>query len=357
MNPNPIPRQDFQAVPDLLDVESYNYELPPELIAQHPLARRENSRLMCVERSTGNIVHRRFSDVLGLLAPGEVLVLNSSKVIPARLFGEKSTGTRIEVLLLHKLDEARWKCMVHPGKRLKTEQWLRFSPTLKGRLSLADEDGLREIEFGEPDTYWQEIERIGHVPLPPYIKRPDNSSDRGDYQTVYAKSPGSVAAPTAGLHFSYELLEALKQKGVRVVEVILHVGMGTFLPVKSQRVDAHKMHSEFCTMPEETASEINSAKAEGRRVIAVGSTSVRTLESFWDGKSLKIGSLWTDIFIYPGREIKVADALITNFHLPKSTLLMMVSAFAGHELVRRAYQLAVDEKYRFFSYGDAMYLS
>ncbi len=342
---------------DLLDIDAYNYQLPPELIAQHPLEKRDSSRLMRVERATGNIVHGEFADILDLLAPGEVLVVNSSKVIPARLHGEKATGARIEVLLLHRLDGARWKCMVHPGKRLKTAQWLQFSPYLKGWMSLADEDGLREIEFEGPDTYWEEIERIGHVPLPPYIKRPDASSDRGDYQTVYAQAPGSVAAPTAGLHFSSELLEALKFKGVRVVEVILHVGMGTFLPVKSQRIDAHKMHSEFCTLPGETAAAINAAKAEGRRVIAVGSTSVRTLESFWNGTCLESGSHWTNIFIYPGREIQVADALITNFHLPKSSLLMMISAFAGYELVRRAYQLAVEERYRFFSYGDAMYIS
>ncbi len=342
---------------DLLDIEAYNYDLPQELIAQYPLADRCSSRLMRVDRSTGNLSHGGFSDILNLLAPGEVLVVNSSKVIPARLFGEKSTGTNIEVLLLHQLDGARWKCMVHPGKRLKTAQWLRFSLTLKGWLSLPDEDGLREIEFEGPESYWQEIERIGHVPLPPYIKRPEASTDRDDYQTVYANTPGSVAAPTAGMHFSAELLSALKQKGVQIAEVILHVGMGTFLPVKSQRIDAHKMHSEFCTLPAETAAAVNTAKAEGRRVIAVGSTSVRTLESFWNGSSLNSGSLWTDIFIYPGREIQVANALITNFHLPKSSLLMMISAFAGYELVRRAYQSAVEEKYRFFSYGDAMYIS
>ncbi|MDD4223478.1 MAG: tRNA preQ1(34) S-adenosylmethionine ribosyltransferase-isomerase QueA [Candidatus Cloacimonetes bacterium] len=342
---------------DLLDIESYNYHLPPELIAQYPLEERSRSRLMRVDRATGAIVHGAFADILNLLAPGEVLVVNSSKVIPARLFGQKQNGTRIEVLLLHRLEGSRWKCMVHPGKRLKTAQWLDFSLGLRGWISLADDDGLREIEFAEPETYWQKIERIGHVPLPPYIRRPDENLDRQAYQTVYANDPGSVAAPTAGLHFSAELLAALKRKGVQIVEVILHVGMGTFLPVKSQRIDEHKMHSEFCTVPAATAIAVNDAKAEGRRVIAVGSTSVRTLESFWQEGQLKSGSHWTDIFIFPGRKIQSVDALVTNFHLPRSSLLMMISAFAGYSLIRRAYQAAVEEKYRFFSYGDAMYIS
>lgn len=344
-------------MPDLLDIEAYDYHLPRELIAQYPLSPRSSSRLMRVNRASGKISHGEFRDIVDLLAPGEVLVINSSKVIPARLFGCKANGTRVEVLLLHRLRDSLWKCMVHPGKRLKAKQWLEFSPELRGLVSLADTDGLREIEFANPDNYWQEIEKVGHVPLPPYIRRPDESEDRATYQTVYASDPGSVAAPTAGLHFSPELLEALKQKGVQIVEVILHVGMGTFLPVKSPRIDEHKMHSEFCTIEPASAAAVNLAKIEGRRVIAVGSTSVRTLESFWNGSSLDAGSHWTDIFIYPGREIQVVDALITNFHLPKSSLLMMISAFAGYELIRSAYQSAVAEKYRFFSYGDAMYIS
>ncbi len=344
-------------MPDLLDIEAYNYHLPPELIAQYPLAERSSSRLMRVDRDSGDIANGEFADILNLLAPGEVLVVNSSKVIPARLYGQKDNGTKVEILLLHLVEGSCWKCMVHPGKRLKIAQWLEFSPRLRGWVSEADADGLREIEFADPESYWSEIEQVGHVPLPPYIKRPDESTDRNTYQTVYAHAPGSVAAPTAGLHFSAELLSALRQKGVQIVEVILHVGMGTFLPVKCQRIDAHKMHREFCTVPASTAEAVNSAKAEGKRVIAVGSTSVRTLESFWHGASLDSGSLWTDIFIYPGREIRVADAMITNFHLPKSSLLMMISAFAGYDLIRRAYQSAVAEKYRFFSYGDAMYIS
>ncbi len=344
-------------MPDLLDIATYDYQLPPELIAQYPLPDRVRSRLMRVDRATGQVSHGEFADVLDLLAPGEVLVINSSRVIPARLFGQKANGTSIEVLLLNKLEGSRWSCLVHPGKRLKTVQWLVFSPLLRGLVKLPDEDGLREIEFSDPEFYWQEVQRIGHVPLPPYIRRPDEAADHEAYQTVYARDPGSVAAPTAGLHFNHELLASLKQKGIVIVDVILHVGMGTFLPVKCQRIDEHKMHSEFCTVPAETARVVNDAKAEGRRVIAVGSTSVRTLESFWNGASLNSGSLWTDIFIYPGREIRVANALITNFHLPKSSLLMMISAFARYDLIRRAYEIAVAERYRFFSYGDSMYIS
>lgn len=344
-------------MPDLLDLDSYDYDLPRELIAQYPLSERSSSRLMLVDRATGDISHLQFKDIIHLLKPGEVLVVNDSKVIPARLYGQKANGTKIEVLLLHRTGEATWKCMVSPGKRLKKAQWLEFSPRLRGWISLPDAAGLREIGFEDPEDYWQEIERIGHIPLPPYIKRPDEAGDRKAYQTVYAREPGSVAAPTAGLHFTPELMADLEKKGIIICRVLLHVGMGTFLPVKTERIDDHKMHSEYCTIPPDTAWIINSAKSEKRRVIAVGSTSIRALESFWDEGTLRCGSRWTDIFIYPGKEIKVADALITNFHLPKSSLLMMVSAFAGYELVRRAYDIAVGQRYRFFSYGDAMYIT
>ncbi|MFO8144915.1 MAG: tRNA preQ1(34) S-adenosylmethionine ribosyltransferase-isomerase QueA [Candidatus Syntrophosphaera sp.] len=344
-------------MPDYLDLESYDYHLPRELIAQYPLSDRSSSRLMQVDRNTGNISHLHFRDIVKLLLPGEVLVVNDSRVIPARLYGQKTNGTKIEILLLHKVGEATWKCMVHPGKRLKTSQWLEFSPGFKGHVSLPDADGLREIKFEDKANYWREIERIGHVPLPPYIKRPDETLDRETYQTVYAREPGSVAAPTAGLHFTPELMDALKEKGVIICNVLLHVGMGTFLPVKTERIDQHKMHSEYCTLPPGTAEIINSARQEKRRVVAVGSTTIRTLESFWQGGQIMSGSRWTDIFIYPGRKIQVADALITNFHLPKSSLLMMISAFAGYELIRNAYKAAIEERYRFFSYGDAMYIS
>ncbi len=344
-------------MPDLLDLESYDYPLPPELIAQAPLAERSSSRLLHLDRRSGSLAHRHFGDLVGLMEPGEVLVVNNSKVIPARLFGRKSNGTQIEILLLNKLSCAQWKCMVHHGKRLKTAQWLDFSPILRGWVSLPDAEGLREIEFFSSGDYWQEIKRVGHTPLPPYIKRQDDSGDRSRYQTVYAEEPGSVAAPTAGLHFSADILDALKAKGVLICNVILHVGMGTFLPIKSPRIDQHKMHSEFCTLPFDTAQAVNAAREKGKRVIAVGTTSIRTLESFWSGGQVHAGSHWTDIFIYPGRELHVADALITNFHLPKSSLLMLVSAFAEFALVRQAYQEAVRERYRFFSYGDAMLIT
>lgn len=339
------------------ELSSYDYDLPQELIAQYPLPQRDSSRLMYVDRAEGSFHHRSFRDIVDFIVPGEVLVLNSSKVIPARLFGFKENGTKIEVLLLKKLGESRWQCLVHPGRRLKQEQWLKFSPNLRGWISLGAEDGSREVVFESQGDYWQEIEKVGHMPLPPYIKREDEEEDRNTYQTVYAREPGSVAAPTAGLHFSPEILETLRGKGVLIVELVLHVGMGTFLPVKTERIDEHRMHSEFCTVDEETAKIINLAKAEGRRVIAVGSTSMRSLESFWNGRNLDSGSKWTDIFIYPGKEIHVADALITNFHLPKSTLIMMIAAFAGLELIKNSYQAAIEEKYRFFSYGDAMYIS
>lgn len=343
--------------PDPLDLESYDYHLPPELIAQYPLAERSSSRLLHLDRASGRIKHLLFKDIVELLHPGEVLVLNNSKVIPARLYGTKDNGTRIEILLLHELRDGLWKCMVHPGKRLKSAQQITFSPALKGWISLADQDGLREIEFAKEGDFWTELERIGHVPLPPYIRRDDITDDRVSYQTVYASTPGSVAAPTAGLHFTPQLLSTLKNKGVVVCELMLHVGIGTFLPVKVHRIDQHKMHSEYCTVSEEAARLINEARRAGNRVIPVGSTALRALESFYHDGKLIAGSQWTDVFIYPGREIKVADALITNFHLPKSSLLMLISAFAGLELVKAAYQTAIEERYRFFSYGDAMLIS
>ncbi len=343
--------------PGPLDLESYAYDLPPELIAQYPLAERDSSRLLHLERSTGEISHLRFSGIEGLLRAGDVLVLNSSKVIPARLLGHKDNGTPVEVFLLRQLEGPRWQCLVHPGKRLKAKQWVVFSPGLKGLVSLPDPEGLREVEFAPDTDYWQEVEKVGHIPLPPYIHRPDEAGDRLTYQTVYASTPGSVAAPTAGLHFTQALLERLRHKGVLVHEVTLHVGMGTFLPVKVERIDQHRMHSEFCSLPPATAEAVNLALREGRRVIPVGSTSMRTLESFFREGELQSGSHWTDIFIYPGVEIKVASALLTNFHLPRSSLLMMISAFAGLDLVKQAYQAAVAERYRFFSYGDAMFIS
>jgi S-adenosylmethionine:tRNA ribosyltransferase-isomerase len=341
-------------MPDLNRLEAYDYDLPHELIAQYPLPDRSSSRLMRVCRASGRISHHCFTDITRFLHPREVLVLNNSAVIPARLFGTKSNGTKIEVLLLHKVNETRWKCMVHPGKRLKHEQYLDFSASLRGLISLPDPDGLREIEMETKGDFWTELSKAGHVPLPPYIKRPDESSDCNTYQTVYASEKGSVAAPTAGLHFTPELLHQIQEKGVTVCYVTLHVGIGTFLPVKTNDITRHKMHSEFCTVPQETADAVNSALLDGRRIISVGSTSTRTLESFYHEGYVTHGSRWTDIYIYPGRQIEVVKAMITNFHLPKSSLLMMISAFAGYDIVREAYAEAIANAYRFFSYGDAM---
>ncbi|HPV15325.1 MAG TPA: tRNA preQ1(34) S-adenosylmethionine ribosyltransferase-isomerase QueA [Candidatus Cloacimonadota bacterium] len=342
--------------PDLLDLSTYDYELPPELIAQHPLAQRDASRMMHLKRQNCSINHLSFNMLPQLLRSGDLLVLNDSKVIPARLFGKKENGTVIEVLLINEVESDTWMCMVHPGKRLKQEQWLDFSEGLKGFVSQPDEHGLRKISFKSEQDFWDELNKVGHVPLPPYIKRADQSQDHQSYQTVYAETKGSVAAPTAGLHFTEPLLKELENQGISIVKVTLHVGMGTFLPVKTERIDDHKMHAEYCTISEEVAQKVNLAKQQGNRVIAVGSTSARTLESFWQDGQLQSGSKWTDIFIYPGVRMQAVDALITNFHLPKSSLLMMISAFCGIELIKKAYQEAIKERYRFFSYGDAMFI-
>ncbi|MDP3113578.1 MAG: tRNA preQ1(34) S-adenosylmethionine ribosyltransferase-isomerase QueA [Candidatus Cloacimonadaceae bacterium] len=341
---------------DLLRLEAYDYHLPSELIAQFPLKERSFSRLLHLRREDVSIQHRYFHDILELIEPGAVLILNNSKVFPARLFGTKDRGTKVEVFLLHELAPKTWQCMVHPGKRLKHPQRLMFSDSLSGNIGLPDEQGFRKIVFSCAGDFWEEIHRVGHVPLPPYIHREDGIEDVSAYQTVYAKEPGSVAAPTAGFHFTEELLKQLTDKGVLICEVMLHVGIGTFKPVKTERIDEHFMHSEFCTLDPKTAETINLAKREGRRVICVGTTSTRTLESFWESGELQSGSKWTDIFIYPSKDFKVADALITNFHLPKSTLLMMICAFAGYDFALEAYGIAVQERYRFFSYGDAMFI-
>ena len=343
-------------MPDLYDISSYDYDLPQELIAQYPLARRDQSRLMVLNRDESTITHHHFSEISTYLQSGDILIVNSSKVFPARLYGTKANGTKVEILLMHELEDKVWKAMVHPGKRLKIEQDLVFSDNLRARISLADEEGFRTVYFNQDADFWEEIYRVGHVPLPPYIERTDNPEDIENYQTVYAKELGSIAAPTAGFHFTPELLEELQQKGIQLAEVILHVGIGTFRPVKTERIDHHIMHSEHCTIPQATAELYNQAKAESRRVIAVGTTSLRTLESFFSEGRITAGSKWTNIFIYPGRNVRSIDGLITNFHLPKSTLLMLVSAFAGYELTRRAYQEAVRQSYRFFSYGDAMFI-
>nr|MDK2850540.1 S-adenosylmethionine:tRNA ribosyltransferase-isomerase [Candidatus Cloacimonadota bacterium] len=342
---------------DLLDKKAYYYDLPTELIAQYPLPNRDESRLMHLCRETREIHHRHFGDIADILRPGDLLVINNSRVFPARLYGYKENGTKIEVLLLNPTGEQNlWKCLLQPAKRIKSPQWLRFSDNLKGFVYPDDDDGRRTIKLEWDGDFWQEIERIGHIPLPPYIDRPDEQSDRERYQTVYASQNGSVAAPTAGLHFSSNLIEKLKDKGILFTEITLHVGIGTFRPVKVERISDHVMHSECVEISTSSAEAVNKAKREGRRVIAVGTTSVRALESFWDGDKLLDGNCWTDIFIYPGYRFGVPDALITNFHLPESTLLMMIAAFADYEFIMEAYAKAVSERYRFFSYGDAMFI-
>lgn len=341
---------------DLLQLSAYDYFLPKELIAQQPIANRTESRLLHINRKSGIIRHEQFRDISSYVGSGDVLVVNSSKVFPARLYAKKENGTVIEVLLLHQTAPLGWKCMISPGKRVKKPQTLYFSDALTAYVSEGDSEGLRDIEFTCEQPFWDEIYRIGHVPLPPYIDRVDDIIDSNRYQTVYADQIGSVAAPTAGLHFDDELLSRLKCNGVEIVNVVLHVGIGTFRPVKTEIITQHRMHSELAYISEETATVINRAKQDGRRVICVGTTSARTVESFWDNKSLVSGSKWTDIFIYPGVGFNVVDAMITNFHLPQSTLLMMISAFAGYELTMKTYQEAVVNKYRFFSYGDAMFI-
>ncbi|MCK4653013.1 MAG: tRNA preQ1(34) S-adenosylmethionine ribosyltransferase-isomerase QueA [Candidatus Cloacimonetes bacterium] len=333
---------------------SYWYHLPPELIAQYPKDKRSTSRLLSLNKNTGAISHHKFTDILELLKPSDVLLLNRTKVIPARLFGRKSTGAKVEVFLLNQKSDKIWECLVKPGKRLRVGSEVEFSDNLSGKIIEHTEDGERLVEFDWQGDFWKILEKTGKTPLPPYIKRESIEKDKETYQTVYAQERGSVAAPTAGLHFTNELLNKLQQKGIEILEVLLHVGLGTFQVVKTEDIQNHKMHSEFCRITEETAKKINIAKSQGRRIIAVGTTTTRTLESFAKNGKLSSGSHWTDIFIYPGKKIQIVDGLITNFHLPHSTLLMLVSAFAGYENIKKVYKIAVEEKYRFYSYGDAM---
>ena len=333
---------------------SYYYELPPELIAQFPLKNRSESRLLFLNKKTGRVEHHKFSKIIDFLQPSDILVLNKTKVIPARLFGRKATGAKVEIFLLNQKSENIWECLVKPGKRLPENTTVEFNENLKCKILKKTEGGNRIVEFEKQGNFWNILEQIGKMPLPPYIKRGSIEKDKETYQTVYAQEKGSVAAPTAGLHFTEELLKKIRQKGIEIFEVILHVGLGTFRPVKTENIDEHKMHSEHCRISKETANKINKAKKEKRRIISVGTTTTRTLESFAENGVLRSGSHWTDIFIYPGKKIQIIDGLITNFHMPESTLLMLVSAFAGYENIMNAYKIAVREKYRFFSYGDAM---
>ena len=334
----------------------FYFELPEELIAQTPLQQRDSSRLLLLDKETGALEHRRFYELPEFLQPGDCLVLNDSRVLPARLLGTRSTGGSVELVLLRDLGEGRWECLSRPGKKTRPGAELSFGD---GELTATVEDvvegGNRIVQFYYQGIFLEVLERLGKMPLPPYIKEELQDAER--YQTVYSRQLGSAAAPTAGLHFTKELLERIEAKGVRVCYVTLHVGLGTFRPVKEEEIEDHAMHSEFCIVPEETAEIVNETKRRGGRVIAVGTTSCRTLESFAreDG-TLPTGSRWTEIFIYPGYRFKCIDALVTNFHLPESTLIMLVSALAGREHVLNAYETAVKERYRFFSFGDAMFI-
>lgn len=338
-----------------MNVKDYDYDLPEELIAQDPLEDRSSSRLMVLDRQTGDVEHRHFTDILEYLHPGDCLVINNTKVIPARLFGVKEdTQAKIEVLLLKRKENDIWETLVKPGKKAKPGTKLVFGDgLLTAEVVDVVEEGNRLIHFHYDGIFEEILDQLGQMPLPPYITH--QLKDKNRYQTVYAKYDGSAAAPTAGLHFTKELLQKVKDMGVDIAEVTLHVGLGTFRPVKVENVLDHHMHSEFYMVSQEAADKINRAKESGHRVIAVGTTSTRTLEAAADENGrLHETSGWTEIFIYPGYQFKVIDALITNFHLPQSTLVMLVSALAGREHVLHAYEIAVKERYRFFSFGDAM---
>ena len=338
-----------------MNVKDYDYDLPEELIAQDPLEDRSSTRLMVLDRQTGDVEHRHFTDILEYLHPGDCLVINNTKVIPARLFGViKDTQAKIEVLLLKRKENDIWETLVKPGKKAKPGTKLVFGDgLLTAEVVDVVEEGNRLIQFHYDGIFEEILDQLGQMPLPPYITH--QLKDKNRYQTVYAKYDGSAAAPTAGLHFTKELLQKVKDMGVDIAEVTLHVGLGTFRPVKVENVLDHHMHSEFYMVSQEAADKINRAKESGHRVIAVGTTSTRTLEAAADENGrLHETSGWTEIFIYPGYQFKVIDALITNFHLPQSTLVMLVSALAGREYVLHAYEIAVKERYRFFSFGDAM---
>lgn len=332
------------------------YDLPEELIAQTPLEKRDGSRLLALNRETGVIEHRHFYDIVDYLRPGDCLVMNDSRVLPARLLGVRPTGGAVEVLLLRDLGENKWECLCKPGRKMRAEQEVIFGEgKLKATVLEAKEDGNRIVEFHYQGIFLEVLEQLGKMPLPPYIK--EELQDQERYQTVYSKHLGSAAAPTAGLHFTPELLDKIRANGIKTAFVTLHVGLGTFRPVKAEKITEHHMHSELCMIEQGTADLLNETKAKGGRIVCVGTTSCRTLESLVneDG-TFEAKSRWTDIFIYPGYQFKAMDALITNFHLPESTLVMLVSAFAGREQVLHAYEEAVKERYRFFSFGDAMFI-
>lgn len=336
--------------------EEFDYNLPESLIAQHPSDKRDEARMMVLDKNTGEIEDKHFFDIIDYLKPGDVLVMNDTRVIPARLFGHREgKDESIEVFLLHNIEGKKWEVLVRPGKKMKIGVEVIFSDELKAKVIDIKEDGNRIVEFTYEGIFNEILDKLGNMPLPPYIK--EKLKDPEEYQTVYSKNPGSVAAPTAGLHFTKELLKKIEEKGIKLAFLTLNVGLGTFRPVNEDDIKDHKMHSEFYTISQETTDIINKAKHEGNRVIAVGTTSIRTLESVYEkcGK-VQEDSGWTDIFIYPGFEYKVVDAIITNFHLPKSTLIMLVAAFTSKEIILNAYEYAVKEKYRFFSFGDCMFI-
>ncbi len=330
------------------------YDLPEELIAQTPLEKRDTSRLLALDKATGQIAHKHFYDIIDYLQPGDCLVMNDSRVLPARLLGHRPTGGAVELLLLKELGDNQWECLAKPGRKLLEGQEVIFgNGELTATVICVKEDGNRVVKFHYEGIFLEVLEQLGKMPLPPYIKAELQDQER--YQTVYSKELGSAAAPTAGLHFTNDLLDKIRAKGVNTAFVTLHVGLGTFRPVKAEEISQHHMHSELCMISQQTADLLNETKASGKRIVCVGTTSCRTLESLVneDG-TFEAKSRWTDIFIYPGYRFKAMDGLITNFHLPESTLVMLVSAFAGRENVLNAYKTAVKERYRFFSFGDAM---
>ena len=337
-----------------MNIEEFDFELPENLIAQTPLQKRDSSKLLVLDKKTGNIEHKHFTDIIDYLNEGDTLVLNDTKVLPARLYGVKEeTNALIEILLLKETKKDTWECLVKPAKRVHVGTIVNFSDKLKAKCILEKEDGIRHFELHYNGILLEILDELGEMPLPPYIHEKLEEKDR--YQTVYAKNSGSAAAPTAGLHFTNELLEKIKQKNVNIVYITLHVGLGTFRPVNVENILDHKMHSEFYMMSKETADILNKTKKQNKKIISVGTTSTRTLETIINNYgTFKQCSGWTDIFIYPGYEFKAIDNLITNFHLPKSTLVMLVSALAGRENIMNAYNEAIKNEYRFFSFGDSM---
>lgn len=341
-----------------LTLEDFDYDLPHELIAQTPIKKRDSSRLLELDRQTGEMQDKHFYDIIDQLNRGDAVVMNNSRVMPARLYGVKpETGGHAEVLLLHNTEGDEWETLMKPAKRAKVGTVISFGDgKLTATVTAEKEDGIRMIEFHYDGIFMEILESLGETPLPPYIKEKLDDPDR--YQTVYAKENGSAAAPTAGLHWTKELLQKVQDKGIKLVYLTLHVGLGTFRPVEEDNIDDHKMHSEFYRLDEDAAKTLNEVRQNGGRIIATGTTSIRTLETIgskFDGE-IKPDSGWTDIFIKPGYQWKVVDAFITNFHLPKSTLVMLVAAFTGRDMILKAYQHAIDEKYRFFSFGDAMFI-